>query len=125
MIYYKWVIEKIVVTGNTNLVTQVHWRCDAANSSFPIDSAALDVLMLGSAGVENLNASDTFIPYNDLTEQQVLDWCFAPKVITLADQTTVTKLLKNNVEAQLAEQMAIQVAKKTTEPVLPWQKIPA
>jgi len=109
---YKWSIEKVSVTGDANLITHVHWRCDATENE----------LTTGAAGIRELAASDSFIAYETLTEQQVLDWCFVPKVITLDDQTTIIKLLKDDVEAQVAAQMASQVSKQMSEPALPWSQ---
>jgi hypothetical protein len=109
---YKWSIEKVTVTGDANLITHVHWRCDATE----------DELTTNAVGVCELVTSDSFIAYEELTEQQVLDWCFAPEIITLDDQTTVTKLLKNDVKTQIAAQMAGQVAKQMAEPELPWNQ---
>ena len=100
MISYKWSIEKVTVTGNANLITHVHWRCDATD----------DELTTGAAGVCDLVASDSFIAYEELTEQQVLDWCFASEVINF----------KDDVEVQVAAQIVSQVAKQIAEPALPW-----
>jgi hypothetical protein len=102
MITYKWSIEKVTVTADVNLITHVHWRCDATE----------DELITGAAGVCNLVASDSFIAYEELIEQQVLDWCFASEVINF----------KDDVEAQVAAQIASQVAKQIAEPALPWNQ---
>ena len=116
MILYKWSVEKLVVTGGTNLVTQVHWRCDATDD--------VNSLATGIAGVRNLVAGDTFIPYNQLTEQQVLDWCFAPEVITWIDIDNVeqssTRLIKDEGEAQVTGQIERRLAQAAAEPKLPW-----
>jgi hypothetical protein len=109
----KWSVEKVIVSGDTKLITQVYWRCDASKNE----------LTTGASGICDLIASDSFIPYDQLTEQQVLDWCFAPKVFVLDDQTTITTLLKDEVEAQVAKQIASQVIKKSSEPSLPWVTI--
>jgi hypothetical protein len=109
-ITFTWSVEKVTVTADASLVTNVYWRCDAAD----------DLLTAAAAGIRNLVASDSFVPFEQLTEQQVLDWCFAPELITLDDQTTITKLLKDDVEAQVTAQIASQLVKKTSEPALPW-----
>lgn len=110
---FKWSIEKMVVSGDANLVTNVYWHCEATENGF----------LTGVSGVFNLIAGDSFIPYDQLTEQQVWDWCFAPKIITLDDQTTITKLFKVDVEAQAAEQIASQITQKAVEPALPWAEM--
>lgn len=100
MITYKWSIEKVKVTGDTNIVTHAYWRCDANNGS----------LSAASAGVNELTLGDTFTAYNQLTEQQVLDWC---------------SNIKKTVEAELADNIEKQKIEKQSEPALPWAQIPA
>ncbi len=115
MITYKWSIEKLVTTGTTKLVTHAYWFCSGTDGD----------LTAACAGIRELTSGDTFTAYDQLTEQQVLDWCFAPEVITLDDSTTVTKLVKNETEAQIASQIQRQIDKVNNEPALPWVEIPA
>jgi hypothetical protein len=107
---FKWTISKVQVIENNliNLVSLIVTGIDGEHTA----SASYS---------RYLTKSDSFIPYEQLTEQQVLDWCFAPEIITLEDQTTITKLLRDEGEAQVAGQIARQLAKKATEPALPWQ----
>jgi hypothetical protein len=110
---YKWTVNKVQVAEDNLIVT-------------------VDLTVKGTDG-ENIAAAaytrslvrgDTFIPYEQLTEQQVLDWCFAPQVITLrgklGEEQSVTKLLKADGEAQVADQIARKLAQKESEPALPW-----
>ena len=94
---YQWLVEKMLVTEG-NIVTHVYWRCNG------IDSANI----VSFVGVRELVLGDTFIPYEQLTEQKVLDWCFS------------FENFKNNIETQIAEQIASQIAQKAIEPALPW-----
>ena len=108
---YKWSIEKLVATEG-DLVTHVHWRCEKEG--------------FACSGIRNLVSGNSLTPYNKLTEQQVLDWCFEAEVITIeniVDNTTstITKFLKEEAEAQVTE----QINRVKNEPVLPWVKIPA
>lgn len=107
---FKWTISKVQVIENNliNLVSLIVTGIDGEHAA----SASYS---------RYLNQSDSFIPYEQLTEQQVLDWCFAPEIITLEDQTTVTKLLRDEGEAQITGQIARQLAQKQSEPALPWQ----
>ena len=119
MITYNWVVEKLVVTTN-NAVTHVYWRCDATQ----------DDLMVSCSGIRDLVLGDTFVPYEQLTETQVLNWCFAEEVITAVNPrdntiTTITKLVKEEAESNLAEQIAKKLDQKQSEPALPWLEIPA
>ena len=110
---FKWSVEKVTVTSN-NIVTHVHWRVEGTQ----------DDMVAAYAGIKKLILKDTFIPYQQLTEQQMLDWCFEPEIIVLEEQST-TKHLKAEGEAQVAGQIARQLAQKESEPALPWIEIPA
>lgn len=110
---YKWTVNKVQVAEN-NLIVKVELLVtgtDGENSAFAICN-------------RDLVRGNSFVPYEQLTEQQVLDWCFAPKVTTWIDldnvEQTSTRLIKNEGEAQVAEQIARQLAQKQIEPDLPW-----
>jgi hypothetical protein len=110
---YKWTVNKVQVAQD-NLVVKVDLTVTGADG----DNLA------SAAYSRNLIRGDSFVPYNQLTEQQVLDWCFAPEVITWVDENkaeqSTTKHLKNEGEAQVAGQIARQLAQKQSEPALPW-----
>jgi len=94
---YQWLVEKVTVTEG-NIVTHVYWRCNGIDSANIVSCADVCELVIG----------DTPIPYDQLTEQQVLDWCFA------------VENFKTGVETEIAEQIANQIAQKAVEPALPW-----
>ena len=96
-ISYKWLVEKLTVKQDKKLVTSVEWRCYGVDE-FSGFSASV-------AGATSLEPSDTFIPYADLTEQQVIDWCS-----TIKDETL----------AQIALSITKQIEKKEPELALPW-----
>lgn len=106
---YKWAINKVQVAED-NLIVKV-------------DLTVTDGEFFASY-TRNLARGDTFIAYEQLTEQQVLDWCFAPEVTTWIDDNNVeqstTRFIKDEGEAQLADQLARQIARKASEPALPW-----
>jgi hypothetical protein len=110
---FKWTVNKVTVAQD-NLITQVDLTVTAIDG----DNVA------SAAYVRDLVRGESFIPYAQLTEQQVLDWCFEPMVIAWAnldgEQQTETRLLKDEGEAQVAGQIARQLAQKQTEPALPW-----
>lgn len=110
---YKWTVNKVQVAEDNLIVT-----VDLTVTGNDGDNTA------AAAYSRSLVRGDTFTPYDQLTEQQVLDWCFAPQVITLrgklGEEQTVTKLLKNDGEAQVADQIARKLAQKQSEPALPW-----
>lgn len=110
---YKWAVNKVQVAED-NLVVKV------------------DLIVTGKDGDNSASAAyscdltrgDSFIPYEQLTEQQILDWCFAPKVtehISLNGSVDITtRLVKDEGEAQVTEQIERQLAQKQSEPALPW-----
>ena len=110
---YKWTVNKMQVASD-NLVVKVELTVTGTDG----DKTA------SAAYIRNLVRGDTFIPYEQLTEQQVLDWCFAPEIISWIDKNdveqSVTKHLKDEGEAQVADQIARQLAQKAAEPALPW-----
>ena len=111
---YKWAINKVEIAEN-NLIVKVNLTVTGVDG----DNSA------SAAYIRNLTRGDSFIAYDQLTEQQVLNWCFAPEVITWVDKEdiahTVTKFLKEEGEAQVANQIERQLAQKAIELALPWQ----
>ncbi len=110
---YKWTVNKVQVAED-NLVVKVDLTITGTDG----DNLA------SAAYIRNLVRGDSFVPYEQLTEQQVLDWCFEPEITILTDregnEQTITKLLKVEGEAQVADQIARQLAQKAAEPALPW-----
>lgn len=106
---FKWSVNKVQVTQD-NLIVKVDLTVTGTDG----DNSA------SAAYTRNLVRSENFIPYEQLTEQQVLSWCFAPEVITLNDETTITRNLKDEGETQVTGQIERQLAQKQSEPALPW-----
>ena len=111
---YKWTVNKVQVAQD-NLVVKVDLTVKGTDG----DSSA------SAAYTRTLIRGDSFVPYEQLTEQQVLDWCFAPETITREIfggelPETFIKHLKVEGEAQVAGQIARQLAQKAAEPALPW-----
>lgn len=113
---YKWTVNKVQVDKNNLIVT-----VDLTVKGTDGDNTA------SAAYTRSLVKGDTFIPYEQLTEQQVLDWCFEPQVITLrgklGKEQSITKHLKDEGETQIAEMIARKLAQKAAEPALPWVTI--
>lgn len=110
---FKWSVNKVTVAED-NLVTQVDLTVTATDGNSTASAAY----------TRNLVRGDSFIPYDQLTEEQVLDWCFEPVVTTWTDMDNVeqsaTNLIKDEGEAQVAGQIARQLAQAAAEPALPW-----
>jgi hypothetical protein len=96
-ISYGWSVEKLTVEQDKKLVTSVEWRCYGVDEVSGFSAAF--------AGATALEPSDTFTPFAELTEAQVLDWCSGAK-----DET----------EAKIAASVSEQLTKKESEPALPW-----
>ena len=84
------------LTAN-NFITTAHWTCNAVDGDYTA----------GSYGTCGFAAATPAIPYASVTEQDVLDWCFASGVD------------KDATEANLAAQIATQKAPVTAAGV-PW-----
>jgi hypothetical protein len=110
---FKWSVNKVTVAEN-NLVVQVHATVTAIEG----DKTASAVY------IRDLVRGDSFIPFDQLTEEQVLAWLFKPLVViwTGVDnvEQTSTRLIKDEGEAQVAGQIARQLAQAVAEPALPW-----
>jgi hypothetical protein len=113
---FKWAVNNLQVAQD-NLVIKVD-----------LTVTAIDGDNVASANyTRTLTRGNSFTPYPQLTEQQVLDWCFAPEVVKWKHKNTaeqsITKHLKDEGEAQVAYQIASQLAQKVAEPALPWVTI--
>jgi hypothetical protein len=106
---FKWSVNKVTIAEN-NLITKVDLTVTATDGN-NISSAAY---------TRDLVRGSFFTLYAQLTEQQVLDWCFEPEVIVLKNSTVITKLLKEDGEAQVAGQIQRRLDQKIIEPDLPW-----
>jgi hypothetical protein len=107
MITLSWIIERLLVKptegDKTDVVITADWRCNGTNGTY-------SGTCYGSASFAP--PSENFTPYEDLTEQQVLDWCYASGV----DKTAI--------EANVSAQIADQINPPIIAPPLPWVPVP-
>jgi hypothetical protein len=98
-----WIIERLLVRkveGTlTDVVITADWRCNGSQDQY-------SGTCYGSASFAP--PSGSFTPYEDLTQDQVLGWCYANGV----DQ----KAIEANVTAQINDQINPPVI----APPLPW-----
>ena len=98
-----WIIERLLVKptegDKTNVVITADWRCNGVDGKYA-------GTCYGSASFAP--PSGNFTPYKDLTQQQVLDWCFANGVN------------KTAIEANVNKQIADQINPPVVAPPLPW-----
>jgi hypothetical protein len=103
MITLSWIIERLLVRKvegtHTDVVITADWRCNGSQDNY-------SGTCYGSASFAP--PSENFTPYEDLTEQQVLDWCFANGV----DKTSI--------EANVTAQIQNQINPPVIAPPLPW-----
>lgn len=98
-----WKIEGMIVKPQegslTDVVVTAHYRCIATDQNFAASN-------YGSTGFSA--PSENFIAYADLTEQTVLDWCYANGVD------------KDAVEANVLRELNILINPPTVTLPLPW-----
>ena len=103
MITISWLIERLLtkpVEGSlTDVVITADWRCNGSQESF-------SGTCYGSCSFAPPTGS--FTPYDQLTEAQVLDWCYANGV----DQAAI--------EANVSLQIANQINPPVVSLPLPW-----
>jgi hypothetical protein len=98
-----WIIERLLVRKvegtYSDVVITADWRCNGSQDQY-------SGTCYGSTSFAP--PSGSFTPYEDLTEQQVLDWCFANGV----DKTAI--------EANVTAQINDQINPPIIAPPLPW-----
>lgn len=98
-----WIIERLLVKPTegalTDVVITADWRCNGSQDSY-------SGTCYGSCSFAP--PTDAFTPYDQLTEQQVLDWCFANGVN------------KSAIEANVAAQIQNQINPPVVSLPLPW-----
>ena len=98
-----WIIKQLLVKKTegelTDVVISANWSCRASDGTF-------NAVLTGCASFAP--PSGAFTPYEDLTEQQVLDWCYANGV----DKTAI--------EANVSLQIENQINPPIIAPPLPW-----
>jgi len=98
-----WIIERLLVKPTegtlTDVVITADWRCNGTDGTY-------SGTCYGSTSFAP--PSGSFTPYDQLTEQQVLDWCYNNGV----DKTAI--------EANVSLQIENQINPPVIAPPLPW-----
>ena len=84
----------------TNVVVIAHWQCTGVDGEYSAQ-------VYGTASF-TLEQGSSFTPYNQLTQNQVLDWCW------------VNGVDKDATEANVAAQIEAQTNPPIVTPPLPW-----
>jgi hypothetical protein len=106
-----WIIERLLVRKvegtYSDVVITADWRCNGIETiGTGDDEKTYSGTCYGSASFAP--PSENFTPYEDLTEQQVLGWCYANGV----DKTAI--------EANVTAQINDQINPPVIAPPLPW-----
>lgn len=92
MITLSWIIERLLVKPTegslTDVVITADWRCNGSQESF-------SGTCYGSCSFAPPTGS--FTPYDQLTEAQVLSWCYANGVDQSAIEANVTAQIQNQI----------------------------
>ena len=100
-----WVVEQLDVKpqeGNlTDVVIVCHWRCNGVDGQYTAS-------VYGTCSFSQ--PGEPFVPYESLTEQEVLSWCWNSGVD------------KDATEANIDTQIANQVNPPIVTPPLPWSQ---
>ena len=103
MITLSWLIERLLVRPTegtySDVVITADWRCNGSQDQY-------SGTCYGSTSF--FPPTENFTPYPDLTEQQVLGWCFANGVN------------KTAIEANVSLQIENQINPPVIAPPLPW-----
>ena len=87
-----WLIERLLVKptegSNTDVVITADWRCNGTDETY-------SGTCYGSCSFAA--PSGSFTPYDQLTEAQVLDWCFANGVDQAAIEANVSLQIQNQI----------------------------
>jgi hypothetical protein len=92
MITISWLIERLLVKPTegslTDVVITADWRCNGLQDNY-------SGTCYGSCSFQP--PSGSFTPYEDLTQEQVLDWCYENGVDKTAIEANVTAQIENQI----------------------------
>jgi len=87
-----WIIERLLVKPTegslTDVVITADWRCNGTQDQY-------SGTCYGSCSFAP--PSGSFTPYEDLTQEQVLDWCYENGVDKTAIEANVTLQIQNQI----------------------------
>jgi hypothetical protein len=96
-----WLIERLLVKPtegpNTDVVITADWRCNGIETiGDDVKSRDCTGTCYGSTSFAPPSGSG-FTPYEDLTQDQVLNWCYANGVDQKAIEANVTAQIQNQI----------------------------
>jgi len=103
----QWIITKLdvapVVGEFSNVVVSAYWQCIGTVTENDIEYSAIETSICAFSTV-----STNFIPYENLTQEQIVEWCWANGVD------------KNAVEATVLQDIEYQINPPVVSMPLPW-----
>ena len=101
MITLSWIIERLLVKPTegslTDVVITADWRCNGTETTGTgDDEKTYTGTCYGSCSFAPPTGS--FTPYDQLTEQQVLDWCYQNGVDKSAIEANVSLQIQNQID---------------------------
>ena len=107
-----WIIERLLVKPTegslTDVVITADWRCNGTDGTY-------SGTCYGSSSFAPPTGS--FTPYPDLTQEQVLSWCFANGVDQSAIEANVTAQIQNQINPPVVS-LPLPWVPPAPEPVL-------
>ena len=107
-----WLIERLLVKPTegslTDVVITADWRCNGSQESFY-------GTCYGSCSFAP--PSGSFTPYEDLTQDQVLGWCYANGVDQAAIEANVTAQINNQINPPVVSLPLPWAAEPSSPPV--------
>jgi hypothetical protein len=91
---FNWKIEQCARELADGGITTAHWRVTASQTVADVDYTATSY---GTCGFTPDPASGDYTPYADVTETEVLQWCWANGV----DQEAIEASLQANIDLQI------------------------
>jgi len=85
-----WTIAQLERTLDDGGVVVAHWRANATDGDFSASS-------YGTAGFTPDPSSSDYVPYDSITEEVALGWCFANGV----DKDAIEASLAANIDGQI------------------------
>jgi hypothetical protein len=118
-ITFAWSVKKLevvpVLGDKINVVITVNWNVIGTDGD----------ISESHSGLRSFSLGESFVPYDQLTEQQVLDWCFEPELAEVKNfegvvLSSATLNLKEDAEEKVTKEIERRITQKSIEPALPW-----
>jgi hypothetical protein len=110
-----WIIKQLLVKKTegelTDVVISANWSCRASDGTY-------SAVLTGCTEFAPPSGSG-FTPYEDLTEAQVLSWCYANGVDKTSIEANVTAQIENQINPPIIAPPLPWVAQPSSPPVTP------